>query len=272
MQPILLIESRAPGLLYVNGQFCGELTEPQPFPARPDARALIELRPLGHGGAADGLRADAARGARAAARTGGRILRAVAGRRGAGGAAAAALAGAHAGRAHGAFAGAGGRRMRRGGGALCATGSRRRPCRAARGSLCARALDGGALAVQGACDAGAFACVVPPPGGRIGEGAAALVTARIACAGRGRTCCARSWAARTPSGTVNCASTARGRTGCGSSRAQPVWAQGVPRWPQSAQETLRAYLEAVRLGLRAEAEGYLAAPHAAPALAALRRR
>ena len=49
--------------------------------------------------------------------------------------------------------------------------------------------------------------------------------------------------------------------------AQPVWAQGVPRWPQSAQETLRAYLEAVRLGFRAEAEGYLAAPHAAPALA-----
>ena len=264
MQPILLIESRAPGLLYVNGQFCGELTQPQPFPARPDARALIELRPLGmealpmacaltlragrvqpHGQEGvycvqwpDGvaqveLRPQPWPGRMQAART-------------------ALLQGLEA-------VACGGEA------ALFRDGEPAMPLPRGARELTARELDGGALAVQGACDAGAFACVVPPPGGRIGEGAAALVTAH-SLRWEGANVLRAVVGGEDAVGHGELREYRAGPDGLRLVSSQPVWAQGVPRWPQSAQETLRAYLEAVQLGLRAEAEGYLAAPHAAPAL------
>jgi len=39
--------------------------------------------------------------------------------------------------------------------------------------------------------------------------------------------------------------------------AEPAWAQGAPRWPQTGAETARAAVEAQMEGLTAEAEGYL---------------
>ena len=265
MQPILLIESRAPGLLYVNGQFCGELTQPQPFPARPDARALIELRPLGmealpmacaltlragrvqpHGQEGvycvqwpDGvaqveLRPPSWPGRMQAVRT--TLLQ---------GLEAVACGGETA-------------LLRDGEPVTSLPGGAR--------EIVARALDGGALAVQGACDAGAFACVVPQPDGRIAEGATALLTAR-SLRWEGANVLRAVVGSEDAVGHGELREYRVGPDGFRLVSAQPVWTQGMPRWPQSAQETLRAYLEAVRLGLRAEAEGYLAAPHAAPALA-----
>ena len=47
--------------------------------------------------------------------------------------------------------------------------------------------------------------------------------------------------------------------------SEPVWSAGAPRWPETAEATMRAAVEAVLAGLRGEAEGYLS-----PALAAQR--
>lgn len=46
---------------------------------------------------------------------------------------------------------------------------------------------------------------------------------------------------------------------------QNVWANGAPQWPSTPLQTLRAYLEALRIGANAEATRYLVAPdrHAA---------
>ncbi len=46
MFPVLIIACARPGLLYVNGAFCGELTEEQIFPVRPDGRVYVEYRAL----------------------------------------------------------------------------------------------------------------------------------------------------------------------------------------------------------------------------------
>lgn len=46
MLPMLLIESKQPGLLYVNGQFCGKLDGQQTFIAHQDDRVYLELRPF----------------------------------------------------------------------------------------------------------------------------------------------------------------------------------------------------------------------------------
>ena len=43
---MLIVQCAQPGLLYVNGWFCGELTEPLPLPVRPDGRVYLEFRPL----------------------------------------------------------------------------------------------------------------------------------------------------------------------------------------------------------------------------------
>ncbi|MDO4867812.1 MAG: hypothetical protein Q4C10_14875 [Clostridia bacterium] len=50
---------------------------------------------------------------------------------------------------------------------------------------------------------------------------------------------------------------------CASS--EPVWSAGAPRWPETAEATMRAAVEAALAGLKSEAEGYLS-----PALAANR--
>ncbi len=39
--------------------------------------------------------------------------------------------------------------------------------------------------------------------------------------------------------------------------SEPAWADGAPRWPQTASETARAAVEAALAGLDGEAEGYL---------------
>jgi len=44
--PVLIVQCAQPGLLYVNGWFCGELTEPLMLPVRPEGRAYLEFRPL----------------------------------------------------------------------------------------------------------------------------------------------------------------------------------------------------------------------------------
>ncbi len=44
---------------------------------------------------------------------------------------------------------------------------------------------------------------------------------------------------------------------------ETVWADGGPRWPQSPLDTARAWLEALRLGLQDEAAGYLLRPERA---------
>ncbi|MCL2811630.1 MAG: hypothetical protein FWD25_07055 [Clostridia bacterium] len=46
MFPVLIIQCAQAGLLYVNGQFCGELTEPLMLPVRPEGRVYLEFRPL----------------------------------------------------------------------------------------------------------------------------------------------------------------------------------------------------------------------------------
>lgn len=46
MLPVLIIQCAQSGLLYINGAFCGELTTPQMFPVRPDGRVYVEFRPL----------------------------------------------------------------------------------------------------------------------------------------------------------------------------------------------------------------------------------
>ncbi len=46
MLPIILVQCAQPGLLYVNGAFCGELSAPQMLPVRPDGRVYVEFRPL----------------------------------------------------------------------------------------------------------------------------------------------------------------------------------------------------------------------------------
>lgn len=46
MLPVLIIQCAQSGLLYINGAFCGELTTPQMFPLRPDGRVYVEFRPL----------------------------------------------------------------------------------------------------------------------------------------------------------------------------------------------------------------------------------
>lgn len=46
---MLIVQCEQPGLLYVNGWFCGELTEPLMLPVRPDGRVYLEFRALvGH--------------------------------------------------------------------------------------------------------------------------------------------------------------------------------------------------------------------------------
>jgi len=44
--PMLMVQCAQPGLLYVNGWFCGELTEPYMLPVRPDGRVYVEFRAL----------------------------------------------------------------------------------------------------------------------------------------------------------------------------------------------------------------------------------
>jgi len=44
--PVLIIQCAQAGLLYANGQFCGELTEPLMLPVRPEGRVYLEFRPL----------------------------------------------------------------------------------------------------------------------------------------------------------------------------------------------------------------------------------
>jgi len=44
--PVLIVQCAQPGLLYVNGWFCGELTEPLMLPVRPEGRVYLEFRPL----------------------------------------------------------------------------------------------------------------------------------------------------------------------------------------------------------------------------------
>ena len=46
MFPVLIVQCAQAGLLYVNGQFCGELTEPLMLPVRPEGRVYLEFRPL----------------------------------------------------------------------------------------------------------------------------------------------------------------------------------------------------------------------------------
>ena len=47
--------------------------------------------------------------------------------------------------------------------------------------------------------------------------------------------------------------------------SEPVWSAGAPHWPETAEATMRAAVEAVLAGLNGEAEGYLS-----PGLAASR--
>ena len=50
MHPVLFIQSAAPGVLAINGQFCGPLDgEGQAFPAGRDAELYIQLFPFGQG-------------------------------------------------------------------------------------------------------------------------------------------------------------------------------------------------------------------------------
>ncbi len=44
--PVLIVQCAQPGLLYVNGAFCGELSEPQMLPVRPEGRVYVEFRAL----------------------------------------------------------------------------------------------------------------------------------------------------------------------------------------------------------------------------------
>ena len=61
-----------------------------------------------------------------------------------------------------------------------------------------------------------------------------------------------------------------GETGAVLESAEPVWAEGGPRWPRTAEDTVLAALEAAFLGLTGEAEGYLSPQlHGRGALAAL---
>lgn len=52
---------------------------------------------------------------------------------------------------------------------------------------------------------------------------------------------------------------------------QSVWSSGAPRWPSTPLQTLRAYLEALRIGADAEAVHYLAAPDRHSALGSFDR-
>lgn len=262
MQPILLIESAAPGLLYVNGQFCGELTEPQAFPSWPDARALIEYRPLGrsfepmacaltlqkgliqpHGQEGvfcvqwpEGVAQVELRPHRLGGQTRREDL------------------------------GGGLTLLQQEGNAALARGEEiLQPLPQGAREVGLRQLEDGGYIVSGRCLGGLFVCAVPPEGGAIARDAQAFVLARTI-----------KWARQDVLQAVTGAEDAVGHGVLSEYRAdagglhrlstQPVWVDGAPRWPQNGQETLRAYLEAVQAGQAAEAEGYLASSDLQPAL------
>lgn len=256
MQPILLIESGTPGLLYVNGQFCGELTEPQPFPSWPDGRALIEFRPLGrsalpmacaltlkdgllqpHGQEGvfcvqwpDGVAQVELRPQRL---EGTPVLTDI---------------------------GCGLTLAAREGSAAILRGEEIvQPLPPGARDVNAKPAEAGGCVATGRCAAGMFVCCVPPPGRRIGDGASGFLLARTVK-------WERADLVRAVSGgedTVGHGMLSEYRVdaeGLHLLSSQPVWTDGAPRWPQSAQETLRAYLEARHAGLDAEANGYLSSP------------
>ena len=262
MQPILLIESNAPGLLYVNGQFCGELTEPQAFPSWPDARALIEYRPLGraywpmacaltlrdgqvqpHGQEGvfcvqwpEGIAQVELRPQSLGGQTKREEL----------GAGVSLL-------------------MQDGNAALARNDEILQPLPQGAKELGVRQLEDGGCVVSGRCPGGLFVCAVPPEGGAIAGDAQAFVLARTLKWERKDLLQAVTGSEDTVGhGVLNEYRVDAG--GLHRISSQPVWADGAPRWPQNGQETLRAYLEAVHAGHNAEAEGYLASPDLQPAL------
>lgn len=256
MQPILLIESGTPGLLYVNGQFCGELTEPQPFPSWPDGRALIEYRPLGRCAPPmacalslkDGLlQPHGQEGVFCVQWPDGVAQVELRPQR---------LEGA----ANQADIGCGLSLLsREGSAAIAREGDVLQPLPPGARDVSVKPGDAGGAVVTGRCAAGMFVCVVPPPGGNIGESASGFLLARTV-----------KWECADLVQAVSGGDDAVGHGMLSEYRvdaqglhllsAQPVWADGAPRWPQSAQETLRAYLEARHAGLDAEAKGYLSSP------------
>lgn len=268
MQPMLIVQSEQPGLLYLNGAFCGELAEPLAFPVRADSRVFLELRPLGEFSFPvalalnfqDGTLQPPLPAIAYAVQWPDHIteleLRPLR------------LPNAPPPESEIAalpFAG-GTLRHRRldGEDTLDWTGTP--VCTLPEGAHGLRLQNGpqpGLHLLWGECDAGDCALLLSEEQGTpVAQG---RVVARQITA--------------EPDGTLRALETVRdsvghartvlyqpGRDGLTELNRQPAWEEGGPRWPRTPEETLRAYLEALQLGLTEEASRYLTAPAAAKIL------